>query len=123
MLIDVGENSHSVTDHTQTNWNGIVGRIELRTSRPVWIDDVQVFPDVVQGTAHVHVTIRNRTGTAAHVKLGAGATCASAPPQSADQEVTITGESLETDVELSFGAEVKLWDEHHPDLVHTARAD
>ena len=23
--IDVGENSHSVTDHTQTNWNGIVG--------------------------------------------------------------------------------------------------
>ncbi len=27
--IDVGNNSHSVTDHTQTNWNGIVGDILL----------------------------------------------------------------------------------------------
>ena len=65
VLIDVGENSHSVTDHTQTNWNGIVGRVELHASRPVWIDDVQVFPNVAQQAARVHVTIRNRTGTPA----------------------------------------------------------
>ena len=28
----VGQDSHSVTDQTQGNWNGITGRIELRTS-------------------------------------------------------------------------------------------
>ncbi|HEY9173016.1 MAG TPA: sugar-binding domain-containing protein, partial [Verrucomicrobiae bacterium] len=28
LIVDVGENSHSVSDHTQGNWNGIVGRIE-----------------------------------------------------------------------------------------------
>ena len=28
--IDVGRNAHSVTEHTQTNWNGVVGAIELR---------------------------------------------------------------------------------------------
>ncbi len=27
--IDVGKNSHSISDHTQTNWNGIVGKMEL----------------------------------------------------------------------------------------------
>ena len=45
--VDVGPNSHSVSDHTQTNWNGIVGRIALR-SEPlqVHLDDVQVFPDL-----------------------------------------------------------------------------
>ena len=32
----VGQDSHSVTDQTQGNWNGIVGRIELRTaSQPI----------------------------------------------------------------------------------------
>ena len=33
MVVDVGINSHSVTDHTQSNWNGIVGRIELSRRR------------------------------------------------------------------------------------------
>ncbi|RPI26586.1 MAG: glycoside hydrolase [Acidobacteria bacterium] len=43
MVIDVGENSHSVSDHTQGNWNGIVGRIELSATPPVAIEDLQVF--------------------------------------------------------------------------------
>jgi hypothetical protein len=30
MAINVGINASSVTDHTQTNWNGIIGKIELR---------------------------------------------------------------------------------------------
>jgi hypothetical protein len=29
MIVDVGVNAHSVTDHTQSNWNGIVGRLAL----------------------------------------------------------------------------------------------
>ena len=37
--------AHAVDERTQTNWNGIVGRMELRASDPVWLDDVQVYPD------------------------------------------------------------------------------
>lgn len=44
--IEVGRDASSMTDHTQTNWNGIVGAIELRASPPVWIDDVSVWPDI-----------------------------------------------------------------------------
>ena len=32
MVIDIGRDSHSVSDHTQGNWNGIVGRVELRAT-------------------------------------------------------------------------------------------
>src|SRR5690606_35706977 len=39
MIVDVGENSHSVSDHTQGNWNGIVGNIELRATPLVWIEE------------------------------------------------------------------------------------
>jgi beta-galactosidase/beta-glucuronidase len=35
LVVDVGINSHSVTDHTQGNWNGIVGRIELSATPSV----------------------------------------------------------------------------------------
>ena len=44
MLIDVGENSHSVTDHTQTNWNGIVGRLEFAPVHPSGSMTSRCFP-------------------------------------------------------------------------------
>ncbi|MHC4157468.1 MAG: sugar-binding domain-containing protein [Planctomycetota bacterium] len=44
--IDIGIDSHSISDQTQTNWNGIIGKIELRATDPVWIEDIQVYPDV-----------------------------------------------------------------------------
>ena len=45
--------SHAVDERTQTNWNGIVGKIELRATAPVWLDDVQVYPDVEKKQALV----------------------------------------------------------------------
>ncbi len=38
--------SHSISDGLGAAWNGIVGKIELRATSPVWIEDVQVFPHV-----------------------------------------------------------------------------
>jgi hypothetical protein len=35
---------HQVDERTQTNWNGIVGRMELTATDRIWIDDVQVHP-------------------------------------------------------------------------------
>jgi beta-galactosidase/beta-glucuronidase len=35
MIVNVGPWSHSVTDHTQGNWNGMVGGIELFATSPV----------------------------------------------------------------------------------------
>ena len=61
LVVDVGINSHSVTDHTQGNWNGIVGRIELSATPPVWVEDVQVIPHDGRSIA-VRCTIGNATG-------------------------------------------------------------
>jgi hypothetical protein len=47
---------------TQTNWNGLVGRLELRACDPLAIDDVQVYPDVEHRTVRVRLTVANLTG-------------------------------------------------------------
>ena len=47
----VGQDSHSVTDQTQGNWNGIAGRIELRAA-PL-IHCLRVEPDIASATARV----------------------------------------------------------------------
>lgn len=44
--VGVGQDSHSVTDQTQGNWNGIAGRMELRARGRRTIGAVQAWPDV-----------------------------------------------------------------------------
>jgi len=53
----VGQDSHSVTDQTQGNWNGIAGRIELRCEPLIWRR--RVITDLATST--VHLTLNDRT--------------------------------------------------------------
>ncbi len=69
LVVDVGRDSHSVSDHTQGNWNGIVGALHLRATPPVWIDNVQVYPDSTAGSVTVRGRIGNGTGSQGQGKL------------------------------------------------------
>jgi hypothetical protein len=61
--IGVGLNAHSVTEHTQTNWNGIVGRIELQAVDAAgWIEDVRVT--AAGGRLRVEVAVGGAAGGA-----------------------------------------------------------
>ena len=51
--VGVGQDSHSVTDQTQGNWNGIVGKIELRSQKSIF--SVKTFPDLTTGNMKVLV--------------------------------------------------------------------
>ena len=86
--------------------NGIVGRIELGATPPVWIDDVQVYPNVAKRSALVKVRIGNATG-----KDGRGALSVGAKSVTATWDAQ--GGQAEVEVDMS-GA--KLWDEFSPNL-------
>ena len=51
--VGVGQDSHSVTDQTQGNWNGIVGRIELRSSEAT--PAIRVVPDIAARCVAIQV--------------------------------------------------------------------
>jgi hypothetical protein len=59
--INVGPDSHSITDHTQGNWNGIIGRIEIRSMPPVWIDEIQIYSEPESHAARVQIKTGNRS--------------------------------------------------------------
>jgi len=73
MVVDLGVNSHCVSDHTQGNWNGIVGDISLRATDPVWIEDLQVYPHLAARSITVKGKIGNATGRAGNSTLLLGA--------------------------------------------------
>ncbi|HEY0945663.1 MAG TPA: hypothetical protein VGD81_10360 [Opitutaceae bacterium] len=114
--VAVGENAHSVSDHTQGNWNGVVGALTLHVTSPVWIDDLQVYPHVASHSVAIRGTVRSVGGHAlppavvlrveeTHLSLEA--------PLAADG--TFSGN-------LVFGPGAALWDEFTPAL-HRITAD
>lgn len=113
--------AHAVDERTQTNWNGIVGRMELRATDPVWIDDVQVYPNAAERNARVVATIGNITGAPASGNITVTAEShntakpATLPARTLDFQ---TGEKVST-VEFThtLGPDAPLWDEFDPALI------
>jgi beta-galactosidase/beta-glucuronidase len=63
VVVPVGVNSHSISDHTQSNWNGIVGDISLKATSKVFISRVAIYPNIPEKKARINLTIENKSGT------------------------------------------------------------
>jgi hypothetical protein len=121
LIVDLGSDAHSVTDHTQGNWNGLIGQLELRATPLVWLDDLQVYPDVAKRTARVKARIGNSSGQSAHVQLDLRvARPDRRSPATARQEISVPTEGANVELDLALGQDAQLWDEFHPALYELA---
>ncbi len=120
VLIDVGDWSHSVSDHTQTNWNGIIGRMELSMRPDLWIEDLQVFPDVATRSVLVKGRLGHVTGQAGQGELTVsvsqlqGTKAQTPSPVTIPVSWTVDGGAFEC--RFPERGRLQLWDEFHPVL-------
>ena len=116
----VGADSHSVTDQTQGNWNGITGRIELQIYPKLYADDIQIYPDIHQKKAVVKLLIKkdNKKQQQANIKLYAKSFNTRHPHQipAVSKHVMLNDTTTEVTVELPIGKDMQLWDEFSPTL-------
>ncbi|QKJ33159.1 twin-arginine translocation signal domain-containing protein [Mucilaginibacter mali] len=99
---------HAVSDGEGSTWNGIVGRIELLATSPVWIADAQVFPNLAAKSAQVRVSIGNTTGKAGTGTLSAGGVSVPVKWEEAGGKAVI-------DVPMP---DARAWSEFTPELQH-----
>lgn len=113
--------SHAVDERTQTNWNGIVGKIELRAMDKVWIDGIRVFPDVSDRSVRVRLAVGNLTGQPAQgvMNVRCRGYNLKEPKEFATQKIEFSVEQPEQVVEFIHapGDDVPLWDEFSPALL------
>ncbi len=57
--IDPGMNSHSITDHTQGNWNGMVGKLSLRAKSNIYIETIRLRPYLADKTVSVGILLND----------------------------------------------------------------
>jgi hypothetical protein len=118
--VDVGRNAHSVSDHTQTNWNGIVGSIELRAAPAVSIDHIDLFPDVKAKELRVCISARNATGQAMPAEVEISARPLKGKGRqllpSLSRIVSLDTDSAFVEITYPLGQSALLWDEFEPNL-------
>ena len=116
--VDVGWNSHSISDHTQSNWNGIVGTISVQFFDAVFIKNVRIFPNVKSESVEVKATIQNNLQEEIKAEIEVEAEHKKTGIESAEKFFNFDlppGESI-VNMTYPLGTDAKLWDEFNPNV-------
>lgn len=103
----VGQDSHSVTDQTQGNWNGIIGRIELQSRPKTHISNMAIFPRLSDKSVDVKLKIANLAKKTQLTLIADG--------ERRTYKIQPSSDGI-TNVNFPMGNDVKLWDEFSPEL-------
>ena len=116
--VDVGHDSHSISDHTQSNWNGIVGKILLQTRGNIYFENVEVFPDVANKTAEIRATVFNTEAEEKNIKIPVVVLLKKSAQKSKQETFEFTVSPGENIVKMSYplGENALLWDEFNPNV-------
>ncbi len=111
MHIDVGSNAHSVSDHTQSNWNGVIGKICMTALPAMDIEHIQVYPDAKAKKADVKIYLG---GKLENGNLSLNVRFKGESVMKKDIEVNAdAGNCVETTLEWD---DIKLWSEFTPNV-------
>ena len=118
----VGQDSHSVTDQTQGNWNGITGRIELQ-SQPAKLNirKVVVRPDAAKKQVRVIVEMENHVDGFKLMPIREYGVAVMARPMIKGKAHVYAAEPVEAigdkkEFVIDLGTDAQLWDEFTPNL-------
>lgn len=116
--ISVREMGHSYTNETQIIWNGIIGDINLSVSDPVFVSNIQVFPDVANKSCRVVCTVNNATEQKISADLSIWAQLSGTKDKLAaiTEKITVIPGEQSFEQTYPMGDDVKLWDEFNPNI-------
>ncbi len=120
VMAGLGTFSHSITDSSQGNWNGVAGKMFVSISPKVFLDDAQLhYEGGENNSAKLRVKIANADAFVGECEIsvsanGAGGNTHAVPEKKI--KLRLSGEPLETDFIFDFGKDAKLWDEFSPNI-------
>lgn len=117
--LNVGQNSHSISDHTQSNWNGMVGKLYLKARPLLQIKDVQLYPDIKNKQVLAKLKVMNYSNVATEASINLIAKLIGVNVEKLNPVLKkIKVEKGITAVEIIYpmGNNPLLWDEFNPNL-------
>lgn len=115
--ISANDMAHTYTNETQIMWNGIIGEISLTAKEALYIDNLQVYPDVARKQIRIQGKVYN-TGNAVQAVL-------STSVKNRKSGFVITGMDQKVDFQSGeniinqtclMGDTIEMWNEFNPVL-------
>lgn len=112
--------NHQVNDGTQTNWNGILGQIQIEATDHIWLEQINVYPDIDLKQARVEINLGNCNQIPYSGKIILSAESWNSPETHTVQPVQVPVKSSDTtnkyEIVLPMGEEMQLWSEFNPSI-------
>lgn len=114
-LFPVG-GSHALSEHTQTNWNGIIGKLYLEALPDARIGSVRVMTDVDRRLANLRIRLQGNLPEAGSLVIGVQAAGTSGRQDFPEIRVNLQSGMRDSVPEFSypFTEQVRLWSEYSP---------
>lgn len=120
--VDVGQSS-ATTAEVGATWNGIIGRLELQTTDPVWIERLFVYPRFREKRALLKLSLRNVTGKkySGRLEIVAALQDKTGSEFKAALDVAISDMPVSAiEHEIDLGTAPPTWDEFSPAIFQLA---
>lgn len=112
--------SHAWTEHTQSNWNGIIGKFCLEALDQVHIENIQVYSDIMLKKINVRLKISNPSGIKGNtdITIKADGWNTSKIHHVAAKKYSVDLRRGDNQVEFTYemGKNARLWSEFDPAL-------
>lgn len=110
--------SHAISAETQTNWNGIVGKIELQAFEKNRIQDIQIYPDVNGKKIKLDILLDNpdQELLEGHLFVQANLHDSSTIVPALIKQVSTSDSVYQLTIDYPMGNRIKTWDEFEPYL-------
>ena len=117
--VNVGPNSHSISDHTQSNWNGMVGKLLLIEQPDLYIENVKLFPDINKKEVTVVIDYKKNDDALEKAQINLVATSGNKNAEVVKPlfiEKDLNESSGTINITYSMGNAPLLWDEFNPNM-------
>lgn len=117
-IVNVGNNAHSIADHTQTNWNGLIGDLSLSVGSLVYVEDVRVHPKLSTSSIDVAISLHQPRHQAFKGNLVLRASSTTGKKATLPElKVPVSFSSETTELTTTYAIpNAQLWDEFDPNL-------
>jgi hypothetical protein len=116
--ISVREFGHAYTNETQIIWNGVIGDLSLTASDPVFVSNIQVYPDVNNKSCRVVCKVNNKTSSQVNGNLTIWSQLKDGNDELSKltREISLAPGQQTIEFTYPMGDDIKLWDEFTPNL-------
>jgi hypothetical protein len=111
-------NVHIYSDDTQTNWNGIIGKMYLEASAKTFITNLQVYPDIEKQKIDIELEIENQLNLdKLNLEIVVEKTLNGKTTSLRSQKSTSACQA-KIDLQYMFDENCNFWDEYEQPIYH-----